>query len=107
MMNYYKGETMTDEQLMQLAQRRVKIKSRFLVSLIAYIPFNAFIILIWLSTSKGSFWPKWVLLGTGLLLLVHGIAVLLELNNVTEQGKVEAEYKRLKQAAQEQEPNKN
>src|SRR5581483_9816714 len=38
----------------------------------------ALVVVIWALTSRGYFWPEWVLLPLGLLLAVHGLAELVE-----------------------------
>ena len=100
-MSKFDGETMTDAELKKLAQSRVKTKMHFLGAVIAYVLFNFFIVLIWLGASShdDDFWPGWVMLGTGLFLLIYGIFVWFELTNVSSVSRVDAEYNRLKQAA--------
>ena len=51
----------------ELVQRRRAV----LIHAIVYGGINGFLILIWLLTGHGYFWPMWVLLGLGLPLLIH------------------------------------
>jgi len=96
-MNNMDLDSMTDKELMEIARRRVKLKSRLLLSVIAYGMLNFFMILVWLFALAESFWPKWVMLGTGLLLLIYGAFVFIEIGSIANPDKVVAEFKRLKQ----------
>jgi signal transduction histidine kinase len=50
------------------AQRRRALAAHASV----FLGVNAVLIVIWALTTRGYFWPEWVLLPTGLLLAVHG-----------------------------------
>jgi len=95
-MNNWDLDIMTDKELMELARRRVKLKSRLLLSVIAYGILNFFMILVWLFALAESFWPKWVMLGTGLLLLIYGTFVFIEIGSIANPDKVVAEFEKLK-----------
>jgi fatty acid desaturase len=43
------------------ARRRVQHKRDFRAGLVAYVVVNAFLVVIWLLTGRGYFWPGWVL----------------------------------------------
>jgi len=95
-MNNLDLDSMTDREIMELARRRVKLRTRLLLSAAAYGMLNFFMILVWLFSLGESFWPKWVMLGTGLLLLIYGAFIFIEIGNVANPDKVIREYKRLK-----------
>jgi uncharacterized ion transporter superfamily protein YfcC len=54
----------------QEARRRVQHKRDFRARLVAYVVVNAFLVVIWLLTGRGYFWPAWVMAAwaVGLLL---------------------------------------
>jgi 2TM domain len=62
---------MTDEELRSYALKRVKEKREFRQHLVSYVIVNAALIGIWAVTSRGSFWPGWVLGGWGIGLAFH------------------------------------
>ena len=54
---------MTDEELRELAVKRLKEKREFWQHLVAYVVVNAALIGIWALGGGGYFWPGWVLFG--------------------------------------------
>ena len=56
---------MTDEELRELAVKRLKEKREFWQHLVAYVVVNAALIGIWALGGGGYFWPGWVLFGWG------------------------------------------
>ena len=50
---------------------RLKQKSEFLTHLFVYLVVNAFIVVIWLATGAGFFWPIFPMLGWGIGLVFH------------------------------------
>jgi uncharacterized membrane protein len=50
---------------------RLKQKSEFLTHLFVYLVVNAFIVVIWLVTGAGFFWPIFPMLGWGIGLVFH------------------------------------
>jgi len=93
---------MTDEELMQLARRKVAMKKTFQIHLAVYILVNLFLVFIFFVTTRNSwdnyFWPIWPLMGWGLGLGIHGAVVY---SNVFSSGndQVMKEYQKLKDAA--------
>jgi len=102
-MNNIDLDNMSDKELMELARRRVKLKSRLALSAAAYLTLNFFMLLIWLFSLTEDFWPKWVMLGTGLLLIIYAVFVFIEIGNIANPDKVIAEYKRLKRTQRKKE----
>ncbi|HVU79015.1 MAG TPA: histidine kinase, partial [Gaiellaceae bacterium] len=45
------------------------LRTHALLTLLA----NAVVLVVWASTGHGTFWPKWVLIATGLVLALHGL----------------------------------
>jgi hypothetical protein len=48
------------------AIRRLRRKRTFRRHLAAYVVVNLFLIVIWLATGSGYFWPGWVIAGWGI-----------------------------------------
>ena len=63
--------SMTDEELRELAVKRVKEKREFWQHLVAYVVVNAALIGIWARGGGGYFWPGWVLFGWGIGIVFH------------------------------------
>jgi hypothetical protein len=62
----------TEEELRQLAVRRLKKKKDFVAHLVSYVVINTFLIGIWYFVAgRGYFWPGWVLLGWGIALVFN------------------------------------
>ena len=93
----------TDEELMKLAQRRVKQKQQFKLHLIVYILVNVLLVIIFFTTASYSpgkdFWPRWPIFGWGIGVIFHGVAVFSDSFDTANPGKVMKEYKKLKDAA--------
>jgi uncharacterized membrane protein len=59
------------EQRRDQAIARLKQKREFLTHLFAYVVVNTFILVIWLFTGAGFFWPIFSILGWGIGLVFH------------------------------------
>lgn len=64
-----------DEALRKKALDRIEEKKAFRIHLTVYAVVNAFLILIWLITGLGYFWPIWPMLGWGLGVALHAFAL--------------------------------
>lgn len=53
------------------ARRRVADRRDFGSHVVAYVVVNAFLILVWVVTGSGYFWPAWVLGAWGIGLVLH------------------------------------
>ena len=53
-----------------IARSRLERKRKFAGDVVAYLAFNAFLIVIWAVSGRGNFWPGWVLGGWGVLLVL-------------------------------------
>jgi hypothetical protein len=66
---------MTEQDRYEKARKRVEEIKDFYVHLLVYITVNAGLFLINLVSSPGNWWFYWPLLGWGIGLLAHGVAV--------------------------------
>ena len=71
----YSKKEYTEEELLEIAKKRIKINRELISHIMAYIFVNGFLVFIYISTGGsfigGYFWPGWVLAGWGLGLLFH------------------------------------
>jgi hypothetical protein len=51
------------------AIKQIKNRRALVSHVLAFCVANALILVIWLVTGRGYFWPGWVLLGTGIALV--------------------------------------
>lgn len=63
--------TTSEERLRELAVRRVGNKADFRTHLLMYILVNAFLVVIWLMTGSGFFWPIFPIVGWGIGIVAH------------------------------------
>jgi len=88
-----------NDTLYKLAKRRVYLRRSVLEHFVIYLLVNALLVVIFfLTTPGGYFWPGWSMLGWGIGLLCHAITTwfLLHGSNGT-QNAVEREYQKLLQ----------
>ena len=64
-----------DQELRQEARKRAKVKLSFFGHLAIYVVVNIFLVVVNLLTAPESLWFYWVLMGWGIGLAAHGIAV--------------------------------
>lgn len=86
-------ETPTDNQLHELAHKRVEFRSH----LIVYFVVNAALWMIWYFTGRGYMWPIWPLGGWGIGLIFHYMFEYRTSKYLSE----EEEYKKLKREMEE------
>ena|SRR5690554_4231617 len=80
----YVKKEYTENELVEMARKRIKIKRELYTHIAAYFFVNSFLVFIYLVTGNFSletyFWPMWVLAGWGLGLLFHIFEAIQELN---------------------------
>ena len=64
-----------EQELRQEARKRAKVKLSFFGHLAIYVVVNIFLVVVNLLTAPESLWFYWVLIGWGIGLVAHGIAV--------------------------------
>jgi hypothetical protein len=90
---------MTDEtELRRLATHRADMKLGFRAHLMAYAIVNAGLTAINLITTPDHLWFYWPMIGWGLGLAAHGVAVFADGENIRGR-MIEAEYEKLRRRA--------
>ena len=91
---------MTEEEIRQMARRRVEAKKGFFVHLSMYVIINIFLFLIWffVAGGPGSYpWFLWVLFGWGIGVAANAVAVFVTPHNTAwEQKEMEKEMNKLR-----------
>jgi 2TM domain len=87
---------MTDDEIREIATKRVRARRGFFWHVIVYVVINLFLIGIWYFTGKGYFWPGWVLGGWGIALILNAIAAFGKEDIWAEREAVEKEVERIK-----------
>ncbi|MBN2239496.1 MAG: 2TM domain-containing protein [Dehalococcoidales bacterium] len=88
---------MSEEQIYELARKRVKARKDFFIHLSAYVVVNAMLIGIWWFTSKGGYpWFVWCLGGWGIGIIFHFLDVIV-FGNRSETNAINKEVERIKQ----------
>jgi hypothetical protein len=86
----------TEERLRRQAERRADLRLSFRAHLTAYLIVNAGLVAINLVTSPGYFWAIWPIIGWGLGLAAHWVAIY-HLVGDTRERMVEEELRRLRE----------
>ena len=66
---------MSEEQIYEEANRRVKARKKFYGSLAAYVVVNTILVIVWALSGGGSPWFLWVLGIWGVFVLSHFLRV--------------------------------
>lgn len=56
----------------EAAIKRLESKRGFRTHLTVYLLVNALLVVVWLMTGRGYFWPIWSIAGWGIAILIHG-----------------------------------
>jgi hypothetical protein len=67
--------TVSEQELRERAEHRVKQKRQFYQGLVAYVVVNAFLVLVWWMSGAGYPWFLWVIGGWGIGVVSHGVTV--------------------------------
>ena len=68
---------MSEEEVHEQARKRVEAKIGFYIHLAVYVCVNALLVGVNLTVSPDALWVVWPMLGWGIGLLFHGLAVFL------------------------------
>ncbi|WP_213815744.1 2TM domain-containing protein [Glaciihabitans sp. dw_435] len=86
---------MNEEEIRTLARRRLKARADFTALLWVWLVVSVFLIVIWWMTSPGGyFWPIWAILGIGVAVVFQAIEAYGTRRYITESD-VDAEVERL------------
>ena len=86
---------MNDQEAYERAKARVEARIGFIIHLAVYIAVNSLLIIINFSTSPEYLWFKWPLIGWGIGLFFHALAVFsLTGGSKIKQGMIEKEMKK-------------
>jgi hypothetical protein len=66
---------LSEEEIYELARKRVRQKKDFYTHLAVYIVVNAMLVLIWYFTHGGHPWFIWPLMGWGIGIIFHALDV--------------------------------
>lgn len=69
---------MIDSERRAAALARLEAKKDFRTHVAVYVIVNAMLVVIWLMSGQGYFWPVWPILGWGVGLVLHGWNVFYE-----------------------------
>lgn len=76
--------TLTDEQRRQ-AIGRIQAKRSFSWHVVVFVLVNIGFVAIWFFSGQGYYWPIWPMLGWGIGLIAHGLAVYGGMRPITEE----------------------
>ncbi len=81
------------QQRRALAIAQLKRKKQFLYDVVVYLVINMLLVAIWATTGAGYFWPIWVILGWGAIVVIHGYVVYR--GNILTEAQIEREMQQL------------
>jgi hypothetical protein len=92
---------LSEEEIYQVARKRVEEKKGFFTHLASYVVVNAMLVIIWAFTSRGYPWFVWPLGGWGVGLVFHFLGVYL-FNKETgwERNELKKEAERIRKSNQ-------
>jgi Na+/melibiose symporter-like transporter len=53
------------------ARKRLQDRRKIVADVVSYLVINAFLVVVWLLSGGGYFWPGWVMAGWGIILVLH------------------------------------
>jgi len=86
----------TDEEMRALAIKAIKRKRDFWGHVVAYCIVNAFLVVVWLLSGGGYFWPGWVIGGWGIGLAFNAWDAYGRRPDAISEAEIEKEMERLK-----------
>jgi len=92
------SKKMSDNEIREIATKRVRARRGFYWHLIVYIVINLMLIGIWYFTGRGYFWPGWVLLGWGIGLVLNALHVFTKDDIGAERAAIEKEIEKIKKS---------
>jgi hypothetical protein len=88
---------MSDEQdLEQVAKRRVQARFGLAIHTVLYIVVNGSLFVIWSFTGRGYPWFVWPMMGWGIGIVAHVMALVIGPDSAREQRAIDRELRRLR-----------
>lgn len=85
-----------ENDLEAIAKRRVQARMGFVIHLLMYLSLNTGLAIIWFVTGRGYPWFLWPLIGWGIGIVAHALALLIGPDTPREQRAIEKELRRLR-----------
>ena len=85
-----------DEALQEVATKRVQARFGFVIHAAMYVVMNAGLFLIWWLTDSSYPWFLWPMLGWGIGVLAHGVALVIGPGSAAERHAITRELERLR-----------
>jgi hypothetical protein len=99
-MNESKIRVFSEEELMEIAKKRIRVKRELSANIAAYVFVNAFLILIYLFSNDFTFGPRpwfiWIMVAWGLFLSLHAFGAYQDLKYKYNAGAIEREINKIK-----------
>ena len=92
------SKKMSDEEISEIATKRVRAKKGFYSHLTAYVIVNLMLVAIWYFTGAGYFWPMWVMLFWGIGLIFNAVAAFSKHDTGWETKEIEKEVEKIKKS---------
>jgi hypothetical protein len=91
---------MSDDEIREIATKRVRARRGFYWNLTAYVVINLFLIGIWYFTSgpHSYFWPGWVLGGWGIGVIFNAVAAFGKADMWSEREAIDKEVEKIKKS---------
>jgi hypothetical protein len=89
---------MSEEEIREIATKRVRAKKGFYSHLIAYVIVNLMLVAIWYFTGHGYFWPMWVILFWGIGLIFNAVAAFSKHDISWETKEIDKEVEKIKKS---------
>lgn len=90
------SKKMSDDEIREIATRRVRARRGFFWHVTVYVVINLFLIGIWYFTGRGYFWPGWVLGGWGIAVILNAIAAFGRADISSEREAIDKEVEKIK-----------
>ena len=87
-----------ENELEELAKKRVQARMGFVVHLAMYLVMNAGLVVIWRLSGHGYPWFMWPMLGWGIGIVAHAITLAIGPGSTAERRAIDRELTRLREA---------
>jgi hypothetical protein len=89
-----------DEDLEKVAKRRVQTRFGFVIHLVMYLAVNGGLFGLWWFTGDGYPWFVWPMIGWGVGIVAHAMALVIGPDSVRERRAIDRELQRLRTRTQ-------